>query len=117
MMKLRIPFLALILSLFIGICGCTQKELPEVSLPSLPVSSSSFQIQFIDVGQGDAALVECDGAYMLIDGVGKSAGETVYDVLEDKGVQHLQILAISHPHQDHIGGLAKALTYASKIDL
>lgn len=77
---------------------------------------STFNIQFIDVGQGDAALIECDGRYMLIDGGDTSAGDKVYDVLETNGVQHLDILAISHLHSDHIGGLTKALTYASKID-
>ena len=30
-------------------------------------SNSTFSIHFIDVGQADAALVECDGEYMLID--------------------------------------------------
>ena len=79
-------------------------------------SNSSFFIKFIDVGQGDAALVECDGHYMLIDGGDTSAGDKVYNVLEEEGVQHLDILAISHMHVDHIGGLTKALTYASAID-
>ena len=79
-------------------------------------SESSFNIQFIDVGQGDAALIECDGHYMLIDGGDTTAGEKVYDALEEQGVQHLDILAVSHMHADHIGGLAKALTYASTID-
>lgn len=79
-------------------------------------NSSTFSIQFIDVGQGDAALLECDGRYMLIDGGDESAGDTVYSILEEKGIQHLDILAISHMHKDHIGGLIKALTYASQID-
>lgn len=79
-------------------------------------NNSTFSIEFMDVGQGDAALVECDGQYMLIDGGSKGAGETVYSVLEEKEIQHLNILAISHMHEDHIGGLPKALTYASKID-
>ncbi|MCI8886707.1 MAG: MBL fold metallo-hydrolase [Hungatella sp.] len=77
---------------------------------------STFSIQFIDVGQGDAALVECDGRYMLIDGGDVKAGDKVYSVLEEKGIQHLDILVLSHLHADHIGGLTKALTYASKID-
>ena len=78
--------------------------------------ASSFVLEFIDVGQGDSTLVECDGHYMLIDGGNKSSGDKVYSVLEERGVQHLDILAVSHMHEDHIGGLAKALTYASAID-
>lgn len=80
-------------------------------------TSSTFSIHFIDVGQGDAALVECDEHYMLIDGGDVSAGDKVYSVLEEKGIQHLDILVMSHLHADHIGGLTKALTYASQIDL
>lgn len=79
-------------------------------------SDSTFSIHFIDVGQGDAALVECDGHYMLIDGGDTSAGDKVYSVLEENKIQHLDILVLSHLHKDHIGGLAKALTYATKID-
>lgn len=78
---------------------------------------STFSIRFIDVGQGDSALIECDGHYMLIDGGGTTAGDKVYNVLEEEGVQRLDILAVSHLHTDHYGGLIKALTYASKIGL
>ena len=79
--------------------------------------SSTFSIRFIDVGQGDSAIVECDGHHMLIDGGDQSAGAVVYNALESEGIQRLDILAISHLHMDHFGGLEKALKYASKIDL
>lgn len=104
MRKRLIAFIILILFIFI-LDACSSSE-----------QSSTFSIQFIDVGQGDAALVECDGRYMLIDGGNESAGDKVYSVLEEKGIQHLDILVLSHLHADHIGGLAKVLTYASKID-
>lgn len=80
-------------------------------------NDSTFSILFIDVGQGDAALIECDGHCMLIDGGDTTAGDTVYNVLEEKGIQRIDILAISHLHKDHYGGLIKALTYASSIGM
>ena len=94
--------ISILVFLILCLCGCTN-----------PGPSSTFEIRFIDVGQGDSALVECDGHYMLIDGGSSSAGDKVYDVLVEKGIQKLDILAISHMHEDHIGGLYKALTFAS----
>lgn len=105
-MKRKIIAILLLLTAALNLCGFKRV-----------CKNSSFSIEFIDVGQGDCALVECDGHYMLIDGGDKSAGDRVYEVLEKKKVNHLDILAISHLHSDHIGGLSKALSYASKIDL
>lgn len=105
-MKRKIIAILLLLTAALNLCGFKRV-----------CKNSSFSIEFIDVRQGDCALVECDGHYMLIDGGDKSAGDRVYDVLEKKKVNHLDILAISHLHSDHIGGLSKALSYASKIDL
>lgn len=84
---------------------------------SNPRGNSYFHIYFIDVGQGDAALIECDGRFMLLDGGDTSAEDEVYCFLRQKEVQHLDILAVSHLHKDHYGGLTKALTYASSVDL
>lgn len=110
-MRKSILSIILILVLITSLCGCFG------SIASTSPKFSTFSIMFMDVGQGDAALVECDGRYMLIDAGDVSAEDKVYDVLEQKGIQHLDILAISHLHSDHIGGMSKALTYASKIDL
>ena len=107
-MKRRIIGLILLVTAFLCLSAC-------VNLSAKQSRDSSFSIQFIDVGQGDSALIECDGHYMLIDGGDKSAGKNVYDVLESKGIQKLDYLVISHLHSDHIGGLIKALSYASSI--
>lgn len=92
-----------LLTVVLCLCSCSKGE------------DSTFSIQFIDVGQGDSALVECDGHYMLIDGGDTTAGDKVYDVLEEKGIQQLDILAVSHLHTDHYGGLIRALAYATDI--
>lgn len=102
----RKSLVLIIICLTLCLCSCSRSR-----------SESSFTIQFIDVGQGDSALVECDGHYMLIDGGDTMAGDKVSYVLKDNKVQHLDILAISHLHQDHIGGLPEVLKFASKIDL
>ncbi len=75
-------------------------------------SNSTFEITFIDVGQGDSALIECDGQFMLIDGGDETAQNKVYNILEGKRVKKLEILAISHLHEDHYAGLIKPLSYA-----
>ena len=74
---------------------------------------SSFYIHFIDVGQGDCALVLCDDLVMLIDGGEASASSKVYAYLKAHGINHLNYIVASHAHADHIGGLSGALNCAS----
>lgn len=74
---------------------------------------SSFEIHYIDVGQADAALVLCDGQAMLIDGGNKADSSLIYTYLKQRGIDHLDYMVCTHPHEDHAGGLAGALNYAS----
>lgn len=76
-------------------------------------AESSFAVHFIDVGQGDCALVLCDGQAMLIDGGEASQSSKVYAYLENHGIDHLEYIIASHAHSDHIGGLSGALNYAT----
>ena len=74
-----------------------------------------FEITFLDVGQGDAAFVKFpDGKAMIIDGGanrrGFDNGERVLDpYLCRIGVFSLDLLVLSHPDNDHGGGLAHIL--------
>ncbi len=91
----------------------------EPTLPSetedvpVPLDNSTFNIHFIDVGQADAALVECDGHYMLIDGGNKADSNVIYSVLKKAAVPNLDIIVGTHAHEDHIGGLPGALNYTT----
>ncbi len=79
----------------------------------LPEAGSSFSVHFIDVGQADAALVECDGHFMLIDGGNRGDSDVIYTVLKKAGADKLDIVVASHAHEDHIGGLPGAFSYAT----
>ncbi len=72
----------------------------------------SFQIDFIDVGQGDAALVQCDGHYMLVDGGNSKKSDLIYSYLKQRQITYLDYIVATHADADHVGGLAGALNYA-----
>jgi competence protein ComEC len=75
--------------------------------------TGTLRVTFLDVGAGDAALIEFPrGQTMLIDGGGFmdesiDMGETIIaPFLYHKGIKHVDYLVLSHPHKDHAGGLA-----------
>jgi competence protein ComEC len=69
--------------------------------------SSELTVHFIDVGQGDAILIDLDETEILIDGGDKSPGVVSY--LNDYVDGELEIMVATHPHADHIGGLISVL--------
>ena len=75
--------------------------------------NTSFAVHFLDVGQGDCALILCDGKAMLSDGGEASQSSKVYAYLKEHGVDHLNFIVASHAHADHVGGLSGALNYAT----
>lgn len=76
-------------------------------------AQKGFQVRFLDVGQGDASLIICDGHTMLIDGGSRLQSAFLYGYLKNAGIRHLDYIVATHPDEDHIGGLAGALNYAS----
>lgn len=71
---------------------------------------SSLQIHYIDVGQGDATLLICDGDAMLIDAGDNDKGTAVQQYLNSQKVTELKYVIGTHPDSDHIGGLDVIIT-------
>jgi len=83
------------------------------------IESGKLELTAIDVGQGDSLLVVSpQGRTMLIDG-GGSIGpvRSEFDFGEDvvapylwsRGLEHLNVVALTHAHGDHIGGLPRII--------
>ena len=74
------------------------------------VADAGLQIHYIDVGQGDATLILCEGHAMLIDAGNNDMGTGVWRYLKEQGVKALDYLIGTHPDADHIGGLDVIMT-------
>ena len=72
--------------------------------PVEPVDSIS--VHFIDVGQGDSILIKAGAAAMLIDTGNPGDSSQIIDYLNEQGVSSIKYLVGTHPHADHIGGMA-----------
>lgn len=79
-------------------------------------TSGDLEVHFIDVGQGDSTLIECDGEYMLIDAGQNDKGLELWNYLAKQGATHLKYAIGTHPDADHIGGLDVVL-YRCDVDL
>jgi len=65
------------------------------------------------VGQADAALVRCGNQSMLIDGGNAGDSNLIAAYLKKQGISYLDYIVCSHAHEDHVGGLAGALSVAT----
>ena len=78
-----------------------------LTLGGTPTPALQLRMDFIDVGQGDAILIQRGAVAVLVDG---GPNETqVADYLQSRGIDDIDLLVATHPHADHIGGLADVL--------
>ena len=81
------------------------------------VAHADLEVHFLDVGQGDAAIVLCDGDAMIIDGGPGSASSFMYSYIQNTlQLEYVNYVVATHPHEDHIGGLS-AVMNAVPVDL
>src|SRR5216110_2352340 len=77
-----------------------------VALTPRPISAQQLEIRFLDVGQGDAALIRSATKTLLID-AGGSTGVVTY--LRAFHIDTIDLVIASHNHADHIGGMTGVL--------
>ncbi len=85
-----------------------------------------LKVTFLDVRQGDSTLIQTpDGKVILIDG-GQSATryshfdaglEVVLPYLEQEGIKKIDMVVITHPDYDHVGGLVEVVNSGIPIGI
>ena len=106
----------ILLSLFLllSLLGCSQTKKSE----------STMTLSFITIPKGDAFILDVDNdSYYLIDCGKASDYEQIAKVLNQKNIQKLDGIILSHGHRDHAGSFAQILdnyqvdnVYISAID-
>ena len=87
---------------------CAAVVATAVALTARPGTPDRLTVHFLDVGQGDATLIQDPGgAAVLFDGGPPEAG--VARLLRKAGVERLAVVVATHASRDHHGGLAEVL--------
>lgn len=101
------------LILAIGIIFTSLPRIDNHNITAYAASGNEFTIQFLDVGQADAALITCDGQTLMIDGGNAADSSFIYSYLKSNNISNIDYMICTHPHEDHAGGLAGALNAAT----
>lgn len=96
MKRKALPLLAIIVFLAFSLTFLIYQNLQEGPYIKL-------NVHFIDVGQGDAILIDLDDVEVLIDGGG--VGSDVASYISPFVQGNIEAVIATHPHADHIGGL------------
>ena len=116
-MKKTINVISLILLGFtIFLSGCSLFEKNESKDSTTKTSKDILTVHFLDVGQGDSIFIELPTKQtILIDAGEKKYSKSIIDYINNCGYSKIDYVIATHPHSDHIGGLANVIN-AFEID-
>lgn len=97
----------LLLSMLFALTGCSVSEATQhgMAVDTIQAEDVLLRVDFLNVGQADCALLSTKGHYMVIDGGNNGDADTILSYLEGQGVEKLDAVVGTHPHEDHIGSL------------
>ncbi|MBL7125578.1 MAG: MBL fold metallo-hydrolase [Dehalococcoidales bacterium] len=81
---------------------------PSESPSPSPLQQGELKVHFIDMGQGDATLLQGPDFTILID-AGRHDRSDVVPYLKSAGVKTIDLLIGTHPHADHIGQFSQVI--------
>ena len=60
-------------------------------------------VEVLNVDQSDCTLVRADGSVLMIDTGTAAARDALRGALRERGIERIDYLLLTHPHEDHIG--------------
>lgn len=83
-------------------------------LPGGSAEEDLLHIYYVDVGQADSTIITCDDDVLMIDGGNAADSQLIFSILRNTlHIEHINCMIATHPHEDHVGGLAAALNACS----
>ncbi|MGP1488815.1 MAG: ComEC/Rec2 family competence protein [Peptoanaerobacter stomatis] len=105
MKKISLKQKIIIILLLTSIIYTLYQKLQDIYNPS-----STLQVHFIDVGQGDSTLIITpDKKTILIDAGDEQHSSRTTGYIKSQGIEKLDLVIATHPDADHIGGMDKII--------
>lgn len=90
--------------------GKPREDLEVEIAPDITSAYGLMRVHFIDVGQADSAFIELgNGQTMLIDAGRSGNASTIVNYIKGLQYETIDYVVATHPHEDHIGGMATVL--------
>lgn len=107
-------FTAICLAFMLVLGGCGSSTIQsggsgntqQATAGTVKDDANALHVSVLNVGQADATLIQYNGKNMLIDTGDVDSRDALVKQLKDKKVKTLDIVLITHPHGDHLGGMA-----------
>lgn len=120
MKKLKNLILGLVMTVALSACN-SANEIPTLTATATAeptptvqatqtLKNSPLVVHFIDVGQADAALLQCEDDVLLIDGGNVADSDLIIAYLKKLNIENIDYMVCTHAHEDHVGGLSAPLS-------
>lgn len=97
-MNVRNAVLALLIAAVLILCACEEDRF------AANADDGVLTVYYFNVGQGDAALAVLNDVMILFDAGTNESEEKLAAYLDRLGIEKIDCMVLSHPHEDHIGG-------------